>query len=334
MEQTELNKALRRYALPETKRSIIQTSITLGMYLTSVTLMTLLLYYQVNAGIVIVLSLLSSPIIVKIFIIFHDCGHTSYLKSSKACVRLGHILGVFVFTAYYDWQKVHATHHRFMGDLEQRGVGDVWLMTVDEYNRSSNWTKFCYRLYRHPLFILFIIPPILFLIINRFPSKGFRRRELQSIIFTDIMIALMIIGFSYVVGWKGYLLMFLPMMIGASTIGVWLFYIQHQFRSVYWSHSEKWDRYRASMEGSSFYTMPGFLRWSTGNIGYHHIHHLAPRIPNYKLKECFDDMPALQDINPIPYLSGFRNLCLSLWDEKSGHLISFKEARKLTIDSM
>lgn len=329
MEQAELYKALRRYTRPDTKRSLVQTSTTLTIYLVSITLMVILLNFQAPVWVILLLSALTAPIIVRTFIIFHDCCHASSFKSPRACLWLGHLLGILSFTAYCDWQRTHGRHHRFVANLDKRGVGDVWLMTVNEYQKAGRWTKLRYRLYRHPLVIIFISAPFLFLILNRFPSKSFRRRELFSTIFTDLIIALIIAGAVFAIGWQGLLLILLPMMIGASILGVWLFYVQHQFRRVYWAHDGEWDRYRAAMEGSSFYMMPAILRWFSGNIGYHHIHHLAPQIPNYRLKECFDEIPALQKINPIPYLSGLRNICLSLWDEQRGFLVSFGEAHAI-----
>lgn len=329
MEQADLHKALSRYALPDARESLVQTSVTLGIYLASISLMTILLHYHVQIWIILLLSVLTSVIVVKIFIIFHDCCHTSYFKSRRACFWLGHCLGILTFTAYSDWQRTHGIHHRYMANLERRGVGDVWLMTLDEYRMAGRWTKLRYRLYRHPLFIFLVSSPFLFLILNRFPSKGFRAREMRSVLFTNVMIVLAIVYFSIAVGWKGCLVILLPMMFMASVLGVWLFYVQHQFRHVYWAHNKEWDRYRAAMEGSSFYTMPSILRWLSGNIGYHHIHHLAPRIPNYRLKKCFDEIPELQEIDPVPYLSGLRNICLSLWDEQSGMLLSFKEAQAI-----
>lgn len=329
MERAELNKALRRYTFPDTKRSLIQAIVTLCIYLSFITLMIVLVRYHVAMWVIIILSVLTSPIVVKLFIIFHDCCHKSYFRSTRACFWLGHLLGVMSFTAYSDWQRTHLIHHRFMANLEKRGVGDVWLMTLEEFQSASRWTKLCYRIYRHPMMMLVISPPFLFLFLNRFPSKGSGWREILSIVFTDIILAFAIVTISMVVGWQGCVVILLPMMLAASMQGVWLFYVQHQFRRVYWAHSEEWDRFRAAMEGSSFYTMPAIMRWLSGNIGYHHIHHLAPLIPNYRLKECFDEVPVLQEIDSVPCISGLRNINLSLWDEKSGHLISFKEARAL-----
>lgn len=327
MDLHELNKELSRYTLSDTRRSLIQLFTTLCIYLACVLVMIVLLLSPVNIWLIVACSLLSSPILVKLFIIFHDCCHLSYFKSSRACKFIGHFLGLLVLTPYSDWQRTHGIHHRCMGNLERRGVGDVWLMTLDEYRSAGTWTKLQYRLYRHPLVLLFISAPFLFLVLNRFPSRGGRLRELYSVLFNDLMIALLFIAVSYAIGWQGFLLIFLPMLVGASIIGVWLFYVQHQFRHVYWAHEEDWDRYRAAMEGASYYTMPAFLRYLSGNIGYHHVHHLAPRIPNYRLKECFEEIPALQKIDPIPFFAGLRNIYLSLWDEQSGLLLSFREAR-------
>jgi omega-6 fatty acid desaturase (delta-12 desaturase) len=327
MEHAELHKALRHYALPDTRRSLVQTSISLGIYLASIALMIVLVLYQINIWIIMLLSALTAPIVVKIFIIFHDCCHISYFKSQRACFWFGHLLGILTFTAYSDWQRTHGIHHRFMANLERRGTGDVWLMTVNEYLNAGRFTQLRYRLYRHPLVILLISAPFLFLILNRFPSKGFRAREMYSVLFTDSMVLLIIACLSLTIGWKGCLLIILPMMFVASMLGIWLFYVQHQFRRVYWAHNSEWDRYRAAMEGSSFYMTPAIIRWLSGNIGYHHIHHLAPRIPNYKLKECYDKIPELQEIDPVPFLSGLRNIRLSLWDEQSGQLVSFGEAK-------
>jgi omega-6 fatty acid desaturase (delta-12 desaturase) len=291
--------------------------------------MILLWQLQVSAWVILILSTLTAPVFVKIFIIFHDCCHTSYFKSRRACSLLGSLLGVLIFTAYADWQRTHGIHHNSVANLEKRGVGDVWLMTVEEYSQADWWTKFRYRLFRNPLVMLFVAPPFLFLILNRFPSSGFGRKQLKSVLFTDFMVLVMVLGLLLAVGWKGFLLMLLPMIFAASLLGVWLFYVQHQFRKVYWAHDKDWDRFRAAMEGCSFYTMPGILRWFTGNIGYHHIHHLSPRIPNYRLKECYDAIPELQKVQPVPFIGGIRNLVFCLYDEQSGELVSFREARKL-----
>ena len=329
MDQVELHKVLNSYTHPNTGRSLLQVSTALAIYLASITFLITLLHFQAPVLVILLLSLLTSPIIVQLFIIFHDCCHTSYFASRKACFLLGHFLGVLTFTAYCDWQRTHGIHHRCMANLERRGVGDVWLMTLSEYRNAGKWTKLRYRLYRNPLFMFFVSAPFLFLILNRVPSKGFRKRELLSVLFTDFMLVLLLSFASALIGWKGLLLILLPMMLGASVLGVWLFYVQHQFRQVYWAHNGEWDRFRAAMEGSSLYLMPAILRWLSGNIGYHHIHHLAPRIPNYRLKECFDEVPELQEIDPVPYFSGLRNISLSLWDEESGLLVGFREALEI-----
>lgn len=333
MNQSDLLKKLRPYAVAETRRSIIQSIVTLGIYIVAISLMIILLRYGTSPWIVLFMSICTAPVFVRIFIIFHDCCHTSYFKSRRTCSILGHILGVITFTSYSDWQRTHGIHHGSVANLEKRGTGDVWLMTLDEYRQAGTWERLCYRLYRNPLVMFCISPPFLFFILNRLPSKGFRRKDLMSVILTDLMILLLILLFILTISWQHYLLIMLPMMFTASLMGVWLFYVQHQFRTVYWAHDNEWDRFRAAMEGCSLYMMPAFWRWCTGNIGFHHIHHLSPRIPNYRLKECYDAIPELRLIKPIPFLSGFRNIGLSLWDEESGNLVSFSEADRLPFTS-
>jgi omega-6 fatty acid desaturase (delta-12 desaturase) len=328
MNQSELLKKLHTYAVPVTRRSVLQAIVTLGIFATSILLMILLLQHGASPWLVVLISLLTAPIFVRLFIIFHDCCHTSFFKSQRACSLLGHLLGVITLTSYSDWQRTHGIHHGSVANLDKRGMGDVWLMTVAEYNRATSWERLCYRLYRHPLVLFFVSPPFLFFILNRLPSKGFRRKDLLSVLLTDLLIALMVLLFCLTIGWREYLLIMLPMMSAASLMGVWLFYVQHQFRTVYWAHSSDWDRFRAAMDGCSLYMMPAVLRWFTGNIGFHHIHHLAPRIPNYRLKECYDAIPELQQIRPIPFLAGLSNIFLSLWDEGSATLVSFGEARR------
>lgn len=329
MYQADLMKRLHQYAVPDTRRSLIQLAVTLGIFAASLALMILLLANEAPLSLVVLISLFTAPIFVRIFIIFHDCCHTSYFKSRRACSILGHILGVITLTSYSDWQRTHGIHHGSVANLEKRGMGDVWLMTVAEYNRAGKWDRLRYRLYRHPLVMLFISPPFLFFILNRMPSTGFRKKDLMSVVITNLMIVLMVATFCITIGWREYLLIMLPMISAASLIGVWLFYVQHQFRTVYWAHDRDWDRFRAAMNGCSLYMMPALLRWFTGNIGFHHIHHLAPRIPNYRLKECYDGVPELQQIKPINFLGGMRNIALGLWDEESGLLISFAEAKRL-----
>ncbi len=331
MELTEIRKSIRQFTVPDTRKSVTQLIVTLGIYLTSILFMIVLLKIEVSLWLIFAISAITSPVVIKLFIIFHDCCHTSYFKSQRACNLVGNMLGVITFTSYMDWRRTHGIHHNNVANLEKRGMGDVWLMTVEEYQQAHWKEKMLYRMFRHPLVMIVVSPPFLFLVLNRFPSHGFRRKELLNVLFTNAMITIVVLAFFLTLGWKASLVILLPMMIGASMIGVWLFYVQHQFRSVYWAHDSEWDRLKAAMEGSSFYTMPAIMRWFTGNIGYHHIHHLAPRIPNYRLKECYDSVPELQKITPIQLISGLHNILLTLWDEDSGKLISFKEAKQLTL---
>ncbi len=229
---------------------------------------------------------------------------------------------------FFDWQRNHGIHHATVANLDKRGTGDVWTMTVNEYYSSSKLLRLRYRFFRNPFFLFGIAPAILFLVMYRFPQQSTRRKDYFSIVITNAIIGLIVITAYYTIGLKIYLTIQLPIIIVGMSIGMWVFYIQHQFENVYWSRSEEWDLISAAIKGCSYYNLPGVLRWITGNIGYHHIHHMKPRIPCYNLKKCFDNVVELQYIEPITVKSGFKSLWLHLWDEDTQKLISFKRANK------
>jgi omega-6 fatty acid desaturase (delta-12 desaturase) len=231
-------------------------------------------------------------------------------------------------TPFFDWQRNHGIHHANVANLDKRGNGDVWTMTLNEYRSAKFRDRLRYRFFRNPFFLFGIAPPLLFFILYRFPRKSTRRKDYFSIILTNIALALIIVAAYYTVGIKNYFAVQLPILLISTPIGVWLFYIQHQFENVYWDHSDGWDLINAAINGSSFYNLPGPLRWFTGNIGYHNIHHLKPRIPCYNLKRCYDNVPDLHYIVPITLSASFKSLHLHLWDEDTKKLISFKEADK------
>jgi omega-6 fatty acid desaturase (delta-12 desaturase) len=201
-------------------------------------------------------------------------------------------------------------------------------MTVDEYNSASALKRTAYRVFRNPFVLFLIIPPILFLILNRFPTLKARASTKWSIIFTDIMIALIIVAAHYTVGVRSYVAVQLPVLLLSSTIGVWIFFINHQFEGVYWAHDDKWDRFQAAVKGSSFVNFPSILRWFTANIGFHYIHHLNYRIPNYNLDRCYREIPELHEVQPLKFLRVLRSLNLALWDDNSQRLIGFEELGK------
>jgi len=250
-----------------------------------------------------------------------------FFKSRKANDIWGFITGVLTFTPYQLWRWEHAIHHSASGDLDRRGLGSVWTLTVQEYLEASRWKRFAYRLVRNPFVLLIIAPFFLFVIQQRFSSKGASRRERHSVYWTNLAMLGVAIGLSLIFGFKAYLFIQLMMVMVAGTAGVWLFYVQHQFEGVYWQRHEKWDYLTAALQGSSFYKLPKILQWFSGNIGFHHIHHLSPRIPNYNLERCHKAEPLFQTVPPVTLFSSLKSLTFRLWDEERHRLVGFSYLR-------
>jgi acyl-lipid omega-6 desaturase (Delta-12 desaturase) len=273
------------------------------------------------------LAVLTSGFLVRAFIIFHDCGHGSFFKSRRANNILGFITGVLTFTPYSQWRWEHALHHATSGDLDRRGVGDVWTLTVQEYLESSRWKRFAYRLARNP-FVLFVVAPLfLFLIRYRFVTPKASWSERLSVYVTNLALAAMIFGLCLAFGWKAYLVLQLIVTAVAGSVGVWLFYVQHQFEGAYWERSESWDYTTAALQGSSFYKLPRLLQWFSGNIGFHHIHHLSARIPNYHLEKCHKAEPLFQTVKPVTLLTSLKSFTFRLWDEQRRKLVGYSALR-------
>lgn len=269
---------------------------------------------------------------VRIFIIFHDCGHSSFFKSQKANDIVGMITGVLTFTPYYYWRKTHQLHHASSGNLDKRGQGDIWMMTVEEYRRASRFTRLFYRLYRNPL-VMFVFGPIyLTLVVDRFVMRKASRREHLSVWGTNVAIVLVALGMSQWIGFKAYLQIQLPILFIAQAIGIGLFYVQHQFEGVYWSRQDDWNVVDGSIRGSSFYALPAILHWFTGNIGYHHVHHVSPKIPNYLLARCHRQVPAMKMARRVGLAESFRSLTFRLYDEVGQRLVGFRQAKLLDLE--
>ena len=244
----------------------------------------------------------------------------------KANDRLGLVLGVFVLTPFYQWKHSHAIHHATAGDLDRRGIGDVYTMTVDEYMASPWYKKIGYRIMRSPLILFTVGSFIVFTLTHRFFEKGDGKRERSSVTWTNIAIAAVIGWLVIEVGWVAFLLVEVPILLIACGAGVWLFYVQHNFDPTYWERHTDWEFFNAGMDGSSFYKLPKVLQWFTGNIGFHHIHHLSPKIPNYKLEECHKENPVFQ-IEPLTFRDSLKSLFFRLWDEKENRLVGFGHAK-------
>lgn len=313
---------VRKYQDPSIIGSGWQILNTLGSYVA----LWVLMYFSlaVSYWLVIPLAILAGAFLVRTFIIFHDCTHGSFFKSSRANDILGFITGVLTFTPYHHWRWQHTIHHSTAGDLDRRGMGDVWTLTVREYLEASRGKRLAYRLARNP-FVLFVLAPMfLFLVLNRFPSPDAKKRERLWIHATNLAIILLALILLFVFGIKAYLIIQLTILLVASTAGVWLFYVQHQFEDVSWERHKDWDFSQAALQGSSFYKLPKILQWFSGNIGFHHIHHLSPRIPNYRLERAHKSEPLFQNVQPLTLRKSLKSFTFRLWDEGRRRLVSFR----------
>src|SRR5438552_3648805 len=263
------------------------------------------------------------------YIIFHDCGHGSYFRSRRANDLVEIINGLLTFTPYYQWRWDQALHHATSGHLDKRGTGDLWTLTVQEYLESSPWRRFAYRLARNPILLFVIAPVFVLLIKQRFPTPNASKRERHSVYWMNLAILGMVAGLSFVFGVVPYIFIQLAMLAVAGSAGFWLFYVQHQFEGVYWERAEQWDYAAAALKGSSFLKLPKILQWFSGNIGYHHIHHLSARIPNYNLERCHKAHLMFREVKPLTLLASLKTLNLRLWDEQRKKLVGFRHLRKM-----
>ena len=314
-----------RYQKPSVGRGVWQLVNTLVPYTALWYLMHLSL--AVSWWLTLPLAVLAGAFLVRAFIIFHDCGHGSFFKSAAANHILGAITGVLTFTPFYHWRWEHAIHHSSAGDLDRRGTGDVWTLTVQEYLESSRWKRFAYRLARNPVVLFVLAPLFLFLLKQRVPSLKAPARERYSVYRTNLGVGAMAAGLIWIFGLKAWLIIQLTVLMTAGSAGVWLFYVQHQFEGVYWERGGEWDYATAALKGSSFYKLPRVLQWFSGNIGFHHIHHLSPRIPNYHLEKCHKAEPLFQTVKPVTLFSSFKSFTFRLWDEQRRKLVGFRHLR-------
>jgi omega-6 fatty acid desaturase (delta-12 desaturase) len=318
---------LRPFARPILWKALVQLVDTVLPYGAVLLLMYLTIRWGAPAWVTLLLGIPSGALMVRVFILFHDCAHGSFVPSRTAMEWIGRFLGFLTFTPFGEWRYAHGLHHSSSGNLDRRGVGDVWTMTVEEYKRLPLLKRLQYRAYRNPL-ILFVIGPLfLFLVMNRLPGRRVKKAQLSSILLNDLFLGAAIALTCMAIGLRAYLLILVPTQLVAGFAGIWLFYVQHQFDPSYWARGPEWNSVDAAMSGSSYYKLPAVLQWLTSNIGLHHVHHLLPRIPNYNLRACLASIPELRLKDPLTIGRSIRSVRLNLWDEAAGKLIAFHELR-------
>jgi omega-6 fatty acid desaturase (delta-12 desaturase) len=316
-----------KYQRPCNARALWQLASTLIPY----ALLWYLMYHAiaVSLWLAVPVAVLAAAFLLRIFIIFHDCGHGSFLDSRRANDAVGFLTGVLTFCPYHHWRWQHAIHHGTTGDLDRRGMGDVWTMTVQEYLDASLWRRCAYRLARNPVILFILAPLFVFVVYQRFASPRANRRERHSVQWMNLALLGMAVALAWIFGIWPYLLIQSIVVAVAGTAGIWLFYVQHQFEDAYWKRSEDWNYTAAALRGSSFYKLPRVLQWFSGNIGFHHIHHLSPRIPNYNLQKCHEGEPMFQQVRTMTLASSLRSLTLRFWDEHENRLIGYAGLRRI-----
>jgi omega-6 fatty acid desaturase (delta-12 desaturase) len=278
---------------------------------------------QISFWLTLPLALLSAAFLVRIFIILHDCAHGSYFRARWANDALGFVAGVLTFCPYAHWRWEHAIHHGSAGDLDRRGTGDMWTMTVQEYMAASRARRLQYRLTRNP-FVLFVIAPLfVFGVKQRFASPKAQERQRRSVWWTNLALLCMAGLLAQIFGIGAYLLIQSIVIAISGAAGLWLFYVQHQFEGVYWERGEHWDYAAVALRGSSYYKLPRVLQWLSGNIGFHHVHHLSPRIPNYNLQKCHESHQLFRHVKPITLRESLKSLRFRLWDEQGKRLVGY-----------
>ena len=319
---------LKSYARPSTGRGVFQLAVTGFLLVALWAAMALTLDY--GYWIALLLAVPAAGLVVRLFMIQHDCGHYSFFRSRWANDLAGRVIGLFTLTPHTYWRDAHSIHHATSGNLDARGIGDVTTLTVAEYAALSWWQRLGYRFYRNPVVLLVVAPTWVFIVKFRLPLDMLRRRWrlLPDVLLSNALSAAIVVGVGLAVGFGTFALVQVPITLLAGTIGVWLFYVQHQFEETHWAKDGAWDFHTAAFEGSSYFHMPAVLRWFTANIGAHHVHHLCTRIPNYRLADCLRHYPELRHVNRVTLWQSVKCLPLTLWDEDQGRLVSFRAMKR------
>lgn len=318
-----------QYAQPDLKRSLWQAA---DSVLPFIALLLLAMWlFRFSFWLSLPVCILAAGFMVRTFIIFHDCGHGSFFKSQKANDILGVITGILTFTPYYRWKHDHAIHHATAGDLDRRGVGDVYTMTVQEFLKAPWWKRVGYAVMRNPLAMFLIGSVAVFVITQRIPLGG-GRREQASVWWTNLALVTLGVLLSLAFGWQAYVTVQLLVIVLGASVGIWMFYVQHNYEGVYWERHAQWNYFEASLRGSSFYQLPAVLNWFSGNIGYHHIHHLGAKIPNYNLAKAYRENPIFH-IPPLTLRASLKCLKWRLYDEASRRLVGWEGLKRYRLGS-
>ncbi len=324
---TELKKEVAPFETPNVKSAMIQllnTLVPLFLLWFSAYLL-----YSISFWLSLPVSIVAAFFVVRTFIIFHDCCHQSFLPSRKMNDFLGNITGILTMMPYQQWKNEHAIHHASSSNLDKKGVGDIWMMTVEEYEAASSWNKFVYRMYRHPVVMFGIGPIVTILFHYRLNRKHARIEERIDTHRMNLLLVLCYGGLIWLVGWQAFLAIHGPIFMVSGMIGIWLFYVQHQFEDTYFEHEEEWSFVRAAVEGSSYYKLPRVLQWLTGNIGFHHVHHFSPKVPNYKLENTHHIVTPFQKATTISIRLSLQGNRFRLWDEQNRVMVHFRDLKAM-----
>ena len=322
-----LASRLKVYAAPSHRRSLLQLTTTATAFIAL--WLAMWAFIDDAYAVSLLLAAPAAALMVRLFIIQHDCGHGSYFRKRWANDLVGRLIGIVTLTPYDYWRRAHAVHHATSGDLSRRGVGDITTLTVAEYRCLGRWRRLLYRLYRHPLVLFGVGPAYLFMVKHRWPTELpiLKSGLWRSLMLTNAAIGAIAVGLALLIGPVDLLKMQLPVALLASSMGVWLFFVQHQFADGRWWRGGDWRHGEAALHGSSYYLLPLPLQWLTASIGLHHVHHLCSRIPNYRLQECLEAIPELKRVGRLSLMDSLRSVRLSLWDEEAGRFVGFREAR-------
>ncbi len=316
-----LKKSVSPYEKPNVKSSIRQLLNTLPPFF----LLWIAAYLSLSVSywLTLLFATLAAGFVIRIFIVFHDCCHQSFFRSRTANEVLGTITGILTLFPYHQWKRSHSLHHATSSNLDKRGIGDMWLLTVEEYIAASAWKRLAYRIYRNPIVMFGVGPIVTFIVQYRFNVKGAKRSERINTWVTNIAILGLYGLLCSTLGWQNFMLVQVPVFWISGALGIWLFYVQHQFEDSYFENEEDWSYVKAAVDGSSYYKLPKALQWITGNIGFHHVHHLSPRVPNYHLEEAHNAVPPLHHATTITLATSLKALRFRLWDEQRKTFVSF-----------